>query len=168
MKTLVGTVVGFILAAGWQWWRDSRSDRQKRDAAVRLLMSRIGNDVYFTKAVMEGLASHKVQFTRVDFGPELQSQPHVGLEFLSRRVIQGLDQYDKLIRQASSAKEHALSVTHDPALARNAIDVLVVIYDNLIDVGTGLLNLLSLEHPKLGAEWNPALGSSFVQTLPKG
>src|SRR5437867_13265741 len=100
-RTIVSVVLGFALGVGWQMWRDYRQDSRDRTLAVSLLKARVGNDLFLTQAVVDGLRGKgsppPKRLSREVFFPQSQSSPSVGMALLPTLVIQALDQYDKAV-----------------------------------------------------------------------
>ena len=166
-RTIVAVVLGFALGVGWQVWRDHRQDSRDRGLAVSLLKARVGNDLFLTQAVVDGLRGKgsppPKRLSRDVFFPQAQASPSLGMALLPILVIQALDQYDKAVAGAERCRNThvADSDTEVPEpIQQRRLQVLVLCFESFIGVARDFQTLLDREFPDVHIGKGLPLGSS--------
>lgn len=157
LRTLVSVILGFSLATGWQAFRDSRTDARNLNVAVVLLKSRVSNDVYFTKAMIDGLRNGSML---LPFSYQSEPQPVDGLSLLLPSVIRDLDHYNRAVVNAKKCNDFGIAASGAGSGMQKRAKVITICLEAFVEVGENFLAELDQQYPDVKVTRKPSLGTS--------
>ena len=153
ISTLIGVMVGFALAAGWDYWKESRSTGETKKRVRTILSLEIKHNIYFLERVHQEVEAEQRKYKETVKSNGMGGHTYEGNPTKLLRDYH----FEVLSRSAWETEMHLLPI----ALKEQEIESAFSFYSNLNDILVAhdeFQNSFSTEH-------NPATRNRVINRL---